>query len=293
MLSKVRTHAPLALASIALFFAIGGPSFAADGFASARKLITGKQVKNNSLTTKDVKNGSLVKADFRAGQLPSGAQGPQGPAGEQGPKGDPGAPNPNAADSDKLDGLDSSAFLRSTAQAQDAAKLGGADAASYATGGDDLGGGGFLPGATIRAYRLNTTSGSDTVKATRPRWEAWYSCPGGRHRQRHHPSQERHRRVHVGPVRRQRRRESGVLDAGARCDSRRTRGRDRGRDRVRRASGLRSRACRRCAPARRVSPSEQLALQRRRLRRGDRLGDRNGPCRSGATRSRSGHGNRC
>ncbi len=37
------------------------------GTATAAKLITGKQVKNESLTHKDVKNGSLKEADLKAG----------------------------------------------------------------------------------------------------------------------------------------------------------------------------------------------------------------------------------
>jgi hypothetical protein len=90
LLSKLRTHAPLAVALMALFFAIGGPSFAADAVSHAARLLTGKQIKDSSLTTRDVKNGSLLKADFKAGQLPSGPQGPKGDQGIQGPKGDKG-----------------------------------------------------------------------------------------------------------------------------------------------------------------------------------------------------------
>jgi hypothetical protein len=91
--AKLRTHAPLALAGLALFFSIGGPSFGADAVSHAARLITGKQIKNGSITTKDVKNGSLLSADFKAGQLPAGSQGPtgsQGPMGEAGAKGDTG-----------------------------------------------------------------------------------------------------------------------------------------------------------------------------------------------------------
>ena len=78
---------------IAIFFALGGPSFAANAVSHAARLITGKQIKDNSITTKDVKNGSLLSKDFRAGQLPAGpqgSQGPQGPRGEQGIQGDAG-----------------------------------------------------------------------------------------------------------------------------------------------------------------------------------------------------------
>jgi hypothetical protein len=101
LLSKVRKHAPLAVAGLALFFAIGGPSFAADAVSHAARLITGKQIKDSSITTKDVKNGSLLKADFKAGQLPAGAQGAQGARGDtgsQGLKGDTGPPGQDGQD---------------------------------------------------------------------------------------------------------------------------------------------------------------------------------------------------
>jgi hypothetical protein len=95
LLFKLRSHAPLALAGLALFFAIGGPSFASDAISHAARLITGKQIKDSSITTKDVKNGTLLKADFKAGQLPSGAQGPKG---DTGTSGQDGAPGQNGAD---------------------------------------------------------------------------------------------------------------------------------------------------------------------------------------------------
>lgn len=103
------------VAMICLFVVLGGTSVASDATQSAVKLITGKQIKNNSiasgdvknesLTGGDVKNGSLLSQDFGAGQLPAG---PQGPQGDRGPAG---APNPNADNSDRLDGKDSSEFL--------------------------------------------------------------------------------------------------------------------------------------------------------------------------------------
>jgi hypothetical protein len=67
-------------ATLALFIALGGSSYAA-------VKITGKDVANESLTSKDVKNRSLLKRDFKAGQLPAGAPGPQGLKGEQGIQG--------------------------------------------------------------------------------------------------------------------------------------------------------------------------------------------------------------
>lgn len=81
------------VALMALFFAVGGASFAADATNSAVRLITGKSVKNSSLTGKDIKNSSLTTsdvknrslraADFKLGQLPAGARGPQGPKGDR------------------------------------------------------------------------------------------------------------------------------------------------------------------------------------------------------------------
>jgi len=75
------------MATVAVFVALGGTSYAA-------VKITGKDVKNNSLSRADIKRGgvgssevrdrSLRAADFRAGQLPAGAPGPKGDKGDQG-----------------------------------------------------------------------------------------------------------------------------------------------------------------------------------------------------------------
>lgn len=48
-------------------------------------LISGKDIKNESVTSKDIKNGSLKGKDFKAGQLPAGTQGPPGATGPAGP----------------------------------------------------------------------------------------------------------------------------------------------------------------------------------------------------------------
>jgi hypothetical protein len=133
LLTKFRGRLTFAntVAVIALFFAVGGASFAADATNSAVRLITGTQVKNNSLTTKDIKNGSLLSKDFKEGQLP---RGPKGDKGETGPKGDTGtvdttkfftktesdarflALGAKAADSERVDGLDSSALVQGNGQ---------------------------------------------------------------------------------------------------------------------------------------------------------------------------------
>ena len=97
MLGRLRRRLSYAnvVASLALFIALGGTSYAA-------LTLTGKNVKDGSLTGQDVRNGSIASADvrdrsllakdFKAGQLPAGAQGSPGAPGAAGQKGDKGEP---------------------------------------------------------------------------------------------------------------------------------------------------------------------------------------------------------
>src|SRR4051794_19086388 len=113
----------VSLSMVAIFIALGGTSFAGNVTSSAVRLITGKQVKDNTITGRDVKNGSLGPEDFSPTVVASqgeGAPGPQGaqgergaagatgPKGEQGPKGDDGAPGAPGADG--TDGVDGKGF---------------------------------------------------------------------------------------------------------------------------------------------------------------------------------------
>jgi hypothetical protein len=78
------------VATVALFVALGGTSYAAltiTGDNVKDSSLRGVDVKNSSLTTSDVKNASLLSSDFKPGQLPAGPQGPQGPKGDPGEKG--------------------------------------------------------------------------------------------------------------------------------------------------------------------------------------------------------------
>jgi hypothetical protein len=94
-------------ATLALFVALGGSSYAAVTITSANVrngTLTGSDIKNESIKSRDVDNGaltgsdlktgsvtssdiddaSLLAADFKAGELPAGATGPTGPQGPAG-----------------------------------------------------------------------------------------------------------------------------------------------------------------------------------------------------------------
>ena len=88
------------MATLAVFVALGGTSYAAI-------TITGKNVKNGSLTGADIKKHSVQLNRLR-GSLPAGTRGPKG---DQGHKGDTGAAGTNGKDGspgvngkDKVDG---------------------------------------------------------------------------------------------------------------------------------------------------------------------------------------------
>jgi hypothetical protein len=70
----------LAIAIIALFFALGGTGYAVS------------KLPKDSVTTVQVRDHSLLKRDFKTGQLPRGAPGAQGEPGATGAKGDKGDP---------------------------------------------------------------------------------------------------------------------------------------------------------------------------------------------------------
>ena len=129
LVSYLRRHH---IGLVALCIALTGTAYAA---TLPRNSVGGAQLKKNAVTSPKVKKSSLLASDFRPGQLPAGPagatgpRGPEGPRGETGPKGDTGtvdtsnfydkaqsdarylATTGKAADADKLDGLESTAFL--------------------------------------------------------------------------------------------------------------------------------------------------------------------------------------
>jgi hypothetical protein len=91
LLAQLRSRLTYAnvIATLALFVALGGSSYAAI-------TITGKNVKDGSLTGKDVKNRSLATTDLskKAVKSLTGKKGAGGARGAQGPQGAQGAPAP-------------------------------------------------------------------------------------------------------------------------------------------------------------------------------------------------------
>lgn len=104
MVGWIRRHATFAnvVACACLFVVLGGDAMAKQASSAAVKLITGKQVKNRSLTAADVKKASLTGAEIKDRSLTAadfkgsvaGPKGDPGQKGDPGPKGDKGDPGP-------------------------------------------------------------------------------------------------------------------------------------------------------------------------------------------------------
>ena len=105
----------------AIAFALG-----AVGTAGAAKMITGKQIRNGTITAKDLSKGLRAQIAKTGAQGPAGAQGAPGDPGPKGDKGDPATTEQVMAaalaadgagstlDADLLDGVDSTGFLQTT-----------------------------------------------------------------------------------------------------------------------------------------------------------------------------------
>jgi hypothetical protein len=83
MTRKLSPH--IVVAYLALFAALGGSAYAA-------VTVTGKNIKDGTITGRDVKNRSLGTSKLNPSAVSSlkGERGPEGPQGPQGVKGDPG-----------------------------------------------------------------------------------------------------------------------------------------------------------------------------------------------------------
>jgi hypothetical protein len=88
--------AAVAISCLALFAALGGPSYAKRLLGAGdigKGAVRSKQVKDNNLTGRDVRNNSLKGADVDEATLDLTGQ--KGDPGEKGDKGDPGARGPS------------------------------------------------------------------------------------------------------------------------------------------------------------------------------------------------------
>jgi hypothetical protein len=79
------------MATVAVFIALGGSSYAA--LKLPKGSVGATQLRSNAVTSPKVKPGSLLVSDFRRSQR-SRLRGPQGPAGQQGAAGAQGPPGP-------------------------------------------------------------------------------------------------------------------------------------------------------------------------------------------------------
>ena len=95
---RIRTPSPaMVIALIALFVATSGTAFAAVMITGANvknESLTGLDILNGSLTTKEIRDGSLRPVDFVGKKFPQGPQGPAGPQGPVGPQGPQGPQGP-------------------------------------------------------------------------------------------------------------------------------------------------------------------------------------------------------
>lgn len=92
VLVKIRSRLTYAnvMATVAVFVALGGTSYAVttgaiDSRAIKNNTIRSEDIRNNAVRSIDVLNGTLLARDFKAGQLPAGPKGATGAVGSQGP----------------------------------------------------------------------------------------------------------------------------------------------------------------------------------------------------------------
>src|SRR5215211_1963812 len=92
ILKRLSRRHGTAVAYVALFAALGGSAYAA-------VTVTGKNIKDGTVTGRDVKHASLGKNKLSATAV-SSLTGERGLAGPQGPKGDPGQQGPQGPKGD-------------------------------------------------------------------------------------------------------------------------------------------------------------------------------------------------
>jgi hypothetical protein len=156
-MARIATHLSYAnvMATIAVFIALGGSSFAAVALTKdsvrSRHIGNGQikraDLERNAVTGDKVKDHSLAATDFKPGELPAGVpgtagppgpkgdagpRGPHGPTGPQGPQGEPGIVDTSQfftrSESDAR-------FLAIDGQATNSDQLDGLDSSAFTRGG--------------------------------------------------------------------------------------------------------------------------------------------------------------
>lgn len=169
MQTRMKRPSPaMGVAMVALALSVGGgDAVAQDAYTAAKKLITGKNIKKNSIGADRLT--AAARRQLKGNLGPAGPTGPIGPTGPAGPAGSPDTSKfydkdasdtrflgltAKAADSDKLDGFDSSAFLGAGAKAADADLLDGLDSTAFL-------------GASAKAADAETVDGVDSADLAR------------------------------------------------------------------------------------------------------------------------------
>jgi hypothetical protein len=166
---RIRLTYANVVASVALFAALGGSSYAALSVTGAQVRdgsLSGRDVRNASLTGQDVRDQTLLARDFKQGQLPAGPKGEQGDPGApgpQGPKGDPGTPGELGPKGEQGDPGPGARWAEVTTNGPDAtivAQSGGFSITSEAGGQFTLDTGASTQGKAVLASLRPGTSGS-------------------------------------------------------------------------------------------------------------------------------------
>lgn len=168
---RIRLTYANVVASLALFAALGGSSYAALSVTGAQVRdgsLSGRDVRNASLTGQDVRDQTLLAKDFKRGQLPTGPKGDKGDPGTPGPQGPTGNPGTPGEPGPKGDPGPGARWAEVTTNGPDAtivAQSGGFSITSEAGGQFTLDTGAFTQGkAVLASLRPGTSAPGATVQ---------------------------------------------------------------------------------------------------------------------------------
>jgi hypothetical protein len=156
----------------AMVVAVIAVVLASVGSATAARLITSAQIKNNSVTSKDIKNRSLLRRDFKPGQLLRGPQGPRGAQGLQGAQGPQGLRG--AAGAPGRDGIVKLRYVFSPIGSSDGQVQGFEEAVCPPDAPNVLGGGVVTESTVTGQQAVNSSFPSDGAFTGDPGRSGWF-----------------------------------------------------------------------------------------------------------------------